>query len=596
MNPAIQLAGVSKRYHISYDKPALVRQILPRMIRPRTVMEHWALHPLDLEVAKGRSLGIIGLNGAGKTTLLSLMAGIAQPTTGSVSVTGKVASLMSVGSGFHPELTGRENIFLNGTLLGMTTREIRGRMDSILRFARLDRFIDAPLATYSAGMQLRLGFSVAMHTQSDILLMDEVLAVGDIEFEKRCLAELKRLREEGKILVFVTQNLGLLEGLCDRALLLHRGREVEFGNPRRVVRAYHHLSEQAGKGRSFWLPFERRAFVKRQSTYSSRRIEKEWQRRFKRREARILGLRYLDKRGRPISEIKAGDALQIEASLEFLEPVRDPHIGIALYRSDRTYVFGPNTRFDNYRFERVTPGKGRCTIRLDSVPLSTGEYRASVAIWERQERFHYSYDCAYYPLRVKGRPPEVSGLLAAPCRWQAERPAVRRRKRIGRTVQDAYVEKVHRVRTSSHMARPLSNGISMDISRASASLHESDLLHYGHPVEFIVSFSDQRPSQGNQVWIGVARDPDGLLCAGWSTWEEGVAFSWPAGSSRIRLRIAKWPLTAGRYRVGCAVWNTQGALEHWNARHMSVTVAPGHPDHGLIYLPHQWSIKLPNGQ
>jgi len=241
---AIRLRGVSKRFWISHEKPALARRLLPGLLGPRQVREHWALRDITLELDSGTSLGVMGPNGSGKTTLLSLMAGITQPTTGAVSVRGRVATLLSLGGGFHPELTGRENLFLNGAVLGLGMREMRRKFDAIVAFSELDAFMDAPLYTYSAGMQLRLGFAIAIHTDADVLLIDEMLAVGDLAFQQRCLTQLQRFRQQGRLLVVVSQTMELHEQLCDRVVLLEGGRLIADGAPQTVVACYRQLSQE----------------------------------------------------------------------------------------------------------------------------------------------------------------------------------------------------------------------------------------------------------------------------------------------------------------------------------------------------------------
>jgi ABC-type polysaccharide/polyol phosphate transport system ATPase subunit len=241
-----RLRGVSKRFWISYDKPALARRLLPGVLRPQQLREHWALRDVTLDVERGKTLGVIGPNGAGKTTLLSLMARITAPTAGTVDVQGTFVSLLSLGSGFHPELTGRENVFLNGTLVGMRGPDIRRAFDAIVAFSGLEGFIDAPLSTYSTGMQLRLGFAIAAHVEADGLLMDEVLAVGDLAFQQRCLDHLARLRRDGKLLVLISQRLDLIEQLCARVVLLDRGRLIADGPPPEVVAAYRAVTASAG--------------------------------------------------------------------------------------------------------------------------------------------------------------------------------------------------------------------------------------------------------------------------------------------------------------------------------------------------------------
>ncbi len=204
--------------------------------------ETWALRDVSFEVQEGESVGIIGNNGAGKSTLLKLLSRITAPTSGEISIRGRLSSLVEVGSGFHPELTGRENIFLNGSMLGMTRSEIARRVDSIVEFAGVPEYIDVPVKRYSSGMYVRLGFSIAAHLDPDILLLDEVLAVGDIVFQAKCLDLIGQLREIGRTIVLISHDLGAIRRLCDRAVLLHHGQVVMTGSPGDVVDRYQQMA------------------------------------------------------------------------------------------------------------------------------------------------------------------------------------------------------------------------------------------------------------------------------------------------------------------------------------------------------------------
>jgi len=210
-----------------------------RLGASRGASAFWALRDVSLDVPRGSSIGIIGRNGAGKSTLFKLLAGITAPTTGRIVLNGRLAALIEVGSGFHPELTGRENVFLSGSLLGMTRREIAGKLDRIVEFAGVQRFIDTPVKWYSSGMYVRLGFAIAAHLEPHILLVDEVLAVGDAEFQARCLQRIQELKTQGTTCLFISHDLTAIERLCDRAVLLERGEIAATGEPGDVVATYH---------------------------------------------------------------------------------------------------------------------------------------------------------------------------------------------------------------------------------------------------------------------------------------------------------------------------------------------------------------------
>jgi lipopolysaccharide transport system ATP-binding protein len=232
---------VSKRYWLYPEadgdaaKSSLWRKVR-KLFRKRE--EFWALQDVSFEVERGEAVGIIGHNGAGKTTILKLLFNITAPTRGEITINGRLSALLEISSGFHPELTGRENVYLNGSLLGMERREITKKLDEIIEFAEVRPFIDVPVKRYSLGMHLRLGFSIAAHLDPDILLLDEILTVGDAPFQAKCLERITGLKKAGKTIVFVSHNLSAVEALCDRVLLVHHGRIIKSGDPREVIKEY----------------------------------------------------------------------------------------------------------------------------------------------------------------------------------------------------------------------------------------------------------------------------------------------------------------------------------------------------------------------
>jgi len=236
--PAIELSGVGKRYW-RLEERSLLRSLVPFGAPNRS--ELWALHGVDLQVEPGETVGIIGRNGAGKSTLLRLLAGVSQPSAGSLTIRGRIAPLLSVGVGFHQEMTGRENVYVNGMLLGLTKREIADRFDDIVEFAELGDFIDTPVKFYSSGMFMRLGFSVAIHVEPDVLLVDEVLAVGDVGFQLRCFDHMRGLQRSGTTILFVSHSIHAVHLLCPRTVFVHRGRVEADGPTEGVIARYHEL-------------------------------------------------------------------------------------------------------------------------------------------------------------------------------------------------------------------------------------------------------------------------------------------------------------------------------------------------------------------
>jgi lipopolysaccharide transport system ATP-binding protein len=245
----IRAENVSKKYVISHlAKQQTLRDAMHhglrlawRRLRWNARLnreEFWALKDVSFEVKQGEVLGVIGRNGAGKSTLLKILSRITEPTTGRISITGRVASLLEVGTGFHPELTGRENIFLNGAILGMTRAEVRAKFDEIVAFAEIDQFIDTPVKRYSSGMYVRLAFAVAAHLEPEILIVDEVLAVGDAQFQKKCLGKMREVSQgAGRTVLFVSHNLGALHAICSQAVVISGGRVVGQATSRRRLRS-----------------------------------------------------------------------------------------------------------------------------------------------------------------------------------------------------------------------------------------------------------------------------------------------------------------------------------------------------------------------
>jgi ABC-type polysaccharide/polyol phosphate transport system ATPase subunit len=236
--PDVVFDRVSKRYRISRPDEGPASWIA-RALRRRGTTDFWAVRDISFEVGRSETLGIIGHNGAGKSTLLKLLSRITPPTAGEIRVLGRLAALIEVGSGFHPELSGRENIFLSGSVLGMRRREIAAKLDHIIDFSGVSAFIDTPVKWYSSGMYVRLGFAIAAHVDADVLLVDEVLAVGDAEFQAKCLCRIDELRRQGTTMVFISHDLTTVERVCDRALLLQRGQVVAAGAPPDVTAEYH---------------------------------------------------------------------------------------------------------------------------------------------------------------------------------------------------------------------------------------------------------------------------------------------------------------------------------------------------------------------
>jgi len=375
-----------------------------------------ALGGVSFQVPAGSTFGVIGENGSGKSTLLKLMAGITRPTSGSLDVRGRISALIELGAGFHPEISGRENVHINGIMLGLTRREVEERFDAIVAFAELERFIDAPVKTYSSGMYARLGFAVAVHVDPDVLLIDEVLAVGDEAFTRKCLDKIGEFRRRGKTIVIVTHSLGLVEKMCDDILWLRQGLRADQGDPKRVVDAYLTyvaggeealLAQEHGKAPADApvdapeAPGEDAGHGYREGRWGSREVE-------------ITGVRLLDDRDRPRHVYTPGESLTVALSVRAEAPVEDFVFGIGLFTTDGVNVYGTNTHLEEFEAETLH-GSGEVRLALQDLRLVEGTYLLDVAA-HRRDGTPYDYHRGLYSFRIKSRIKDV-GVYRPAHRW-----------------------------------------------------------------------------------------------------------------------------------------------------------------------------------
>lgn len=376
---AISVDQVSKSYRLwgtgsqfATLKSALLKQDVK--LAPEKQVE--AIRNLSFEVHRGEAFGIIGRNGSGKSTLLKLVSGILKPTSGKVTVTGRVAALIELGAGFHPEITGRENIYINGIMLGLNRREIDQRFDKIVEFSGIRDFLDQPVKTYSSGMYVRLGFAVAVHVDPDVLLIDEVLSVGDEEFSARCIAKIQEMKFRGVTLLFVTHQLDQVRNLCDRALWLDHGQLEAIGDPMRVVDAY--LQEVAGV-----TPAPIAAPSAEAAPAEEKRVDEE--ERWGSGEILIKRISLTDDHGRELVALGAGTPVTIDLDVEVRAPQEDFVFGIGIYHADGTCVYGTNTELEGYVPQRIE-ANARVRFVMPSLDLVAGTYRIDAAVHTRNGR------------------------------------------------------------------------------------------------------------------------------------------------------------------------------------------------------------------
>jgi ABC-2 type transport system ATP-binding protein len=349
---AVSVEGISKRFRLYHERPSSLKERLLRMRRSRAD-DFWALRDVSFELEAGRTLGLVGANGSGKTTLLKVIGGILRPTTGRVVTRGRIAALLELGAGFHPELTGRENVYLNASILGLSKKETDRRFDDIVGFAELEEFIDNQVKFYSSGMYVRLGFAVAVHVDPGILLVDEVLSVGDESFQRKCMNRVKEFQREGRTIVLVTHAVEKVRDICDQALMLEKGRIKEAGPVNPVLRAFRLAMLASHVG------------VERMDVTHD--IE-------------ITGVSLLDTNGRPAGAVAPGDPLLVQVEVRANRTVPKPVLSLSVHDATDQEVFQTTTTRHGIHLDLPEGAKQRVTFELGSIPFVEGRHFLSVGV------------------------------------------------------------------------------------------------------------------------------------------------------------------------------------------------------------------------
>lgn len=397
--PAIRFDQVSKRFLLETQRPqSVLETFISAFRRKEPGQELWAVRDLTFDVLPGQSLGIIGRNGAGKSTLLKLIARILRPTSGRLMVNGRVSALLELGAGFHPDLTGRENIYLNGSVLGLSKQEIDQSYESIVDFSELGHFIDAPVKHYSSGMYMRLGFSVAIHVQPDILLIDEILAVGDQAFQTKCVHRIYDLQNQGVTIVMVSHHSEVIRSICSHALWIEHGEVQEAGPTPAVMNAYtaHYARpdrpNRENQGQGF---------------------------RWGTGEVEITGVRLTGDDGTEKADYAQGEALQVAIDYTLHRPVHRPHFDVLIFREDGLQLTDSQPLAVGPENGQLS-GSGTVIYRFSRLPLLPGEYRLTVAVHDG--RPEHAYDCheLIYRFQIPGDAEAVTGLISIPVSsdWQ----------------------------------------------------------------------------------------------------------------------------------------------------------------------------------
>ncbi|MFC2165345.1 ABC transporter ATP-binding protein [Acidobacteriota bacterium] len=369
-------------------KSAIVRGNFFKSLRPDELVT--ALDDINFKVEKGKTFGVIGENGSGKSTLLKVITGIAKPTSGQVKVNGKISALIELGAGFHPEISGRENIYINGIMLGLSKKEITKKFDEIVSFAELEDFIDAPVKTYSSGMHMRLGFSIAINVNPDILLIDEVLAVGDASFVPKCLDRIDDFRRRNKTILFVSHDLSTVEKICDHVIWLKHGKIQTMGESKRVVDAY--LQDVAEKQEE---DFEKRQQeVEEEATYSEERRENRWGK----REVEIKKVKLLSKEGKDKHVFHPDEGMIIDMDVTSYSKIKDFVFGIGIFNSQGICCYGTNTDLEEYEAKSIE-GEGKVIFHIQKMNLINGTYYLDLAI-HKKDGYPYDYHRNLYSFMI----------------------------------------------------------------------------------------------------------------------------------------------------------------------------------------------------
>jgi ABC-2 type transport system ATP-binding protein len=397
---AISVENVSKTYRLYHERNQSLKAAVMRRARVR-YESFPALDDVSIEIPAGETFGLIGENGSGKSTLLKCIARILRPDAGTIRTEGKISALLELGAGFHPELSGRDNVFLNGAILGLSKKQLQARFDDIVAFAGLEHFIDTPVKNYSSGMYVRLGFSVAINVDPDILLVDEVLAVGDEEFQRRCSEKFAELKHSGKTVVIVSHALGSVRNLCDEVALLEHGKLCAVGRAGEVIDGYladvHVDREKDGDYGSRWGSGE----------------------------GKIERVEMLAPGGGVTNEFRTGDPMTIRLHYALSEPIPQPVFGIAIQTLEGFTVTGPNTRQAGAVPDQLS-GTGHVDLVVDRLMLAPGTYDLSVSLYDYT--CSHAYDFRFRTQRFdveRGDPVEEHGVFALGGHWEGAVDPVR---------------------------------------------------------------------------------------------------------------------------------------------------------------------------
>ena len=394
--PAINAQGVWKNFRLYHERNRYIKAAVLRGRRAR-YEEFWALQDVSLEVPHGATVGVIGSNGSGKSTLLKCLTGIYTPERGTIAIDGNIAALLELGAGFHAELSGRENIYLNGSILGMSKKEIDAKFDSIVEFAGLEQFIDTPVKNFSSGMVVRLGFSIATHVEPEVLLIDEILAVGDQAFQRKSTEKIEQFRREGRTILVVSHSLGLVQQLCNTVVWLEKGRVKMVGDANDVIASY------TG------------------NTYGNfAQVDAGSKTRWGTGDAQVTQVTLVDSIEQPLDTIASGSEVRIAIELNSHVRLESPVVHVKLETMTGELVWATSTQRGTATL-RVLDGPARALLQMPNVPLAEGTYYVSVVITDSTGGTEYDHCQHWAKLHVSGGQTNDSGIVSMPSAWSIGR-------------------------------------------------------------------------------------------------------------------------------------------------------------------------------
>ena len=416
MVDAIRVQGLSKRYRrANPNRPWTLQElVLSRFRNLRLEDTFWALKDISFRVAPGRMVGVIGRNGAGKSTLLRLIGGVGRPDKGSIEVNGKLGALIELGAGFHPDLTGRENVFINGVISGLTRSQITDRFNDIVQFAELEDFIDNPLRTYSTGMHMRLAFSIAAHVDPQVLLVDEVLAVGDLGFQQKCLDRIAEFQRCGCAILLVSHDTTLISQICDEALWLEAGQLAAFGPAQAVANQYLDALRGATRSRTPLAGPARKLPAGGELRLNENR--------FGSLEMEITAVHLSGEDKGQATVLNSGSPLQVVIQYRAPQTINNPIFGVSLSREDGLTIYDTSTSTAGLRFPTLQ-GEGIISLILERLDLVAGRYYVDVGVYQADWEYAYDYHWHAYPIQVQGSTGE-KGILRPPHSWQHDHPSL----------------------------------------------------------------------------------------------------------------------------------------------------------------------------